>query len=585
MLSELFIRNFAIIDNLRMQFAPGFNVLTGETGAGKSIILDAVNLVLGGRADSSIVRAGHDKAFVEATFRLNSVLQATLVPLLEAEGLDEQFGDEILLARELRTNGRNICRINGRTVNVNLLRQISEPLIDIHGQGEHLSLLKPKSHLPLLDSYAKLEKERNAVAVEVHKIHAVHSELIDLRRDERLMAQRIDMLQFQIEEISAANLKDGEEEELRQERTRLANSEQLARNVGEAIALIAGMEDDEATIVDMLGQAERALSQVAKLDESKAALLENLQGLTFQLNELAAEAQDYQGSLEFDPQRLDEVEERLELLHTLKRKYGDSVAEILAVEARAVVELDQISNSAERITALENETEKLLHTIGQLGDALSQKRQAAAQALAQAVEQQLGDLHMKGARFAVEFSRESRVDGAYVDVGGQVDRFAYDQTGIDKGEFVISANPGEPLKPMAKVASGGETARLMLALKTALAAVDATPTLIFDEIDQGIGGRVGDVVGRKLWGLTAVGNHQVIVVTHLPQLAGYGDIHFHVSKHVVNQRTTTSVQNLDVSGRIKELAAMLGTDGETAVSGAQSILNRVQQTKKLTIAN
>ena len=585
MLSELFIRNFAIIDNLRMQFAPVFNVLTGETGAGKSIILDAVNLVLGGRADSSIVRAGHDKAFVEATFRLNSVLQATLVPLLEAEGLDEQFGDEILLARELRTNGRNICRINGRTVNVNLLRQISEPLIDIHGQGEHLSLLKPKSHLPLLDSYAKLEKERNAVAVEVHKIHAVHSELIDLRRDERLLAQRIDMLQFQIEEISAANLKDGEEEELRQERTRLANSEQLARNVGEAIALIAGMEDDEATIVDMLGQAERALSQVAKLDESKAALLENLQGLTFQLNELAAEAQDYQGSLEFDPQRLDEVEERLELLHTLKRKYGDSVAEILAVEARAVVELDQISNSAERITALENETEKLLHTIGQLGDALSQKRQAAAQALAQAVEQQLGDLHMKGARFAVEFSRESRVDGAYVDVGGQVDRFAYDQTGIDKGEFVISANPGEPLKPMAKVASGGETARLMLALKTALAAVDATPTLIFDEIDQGIGGRVGDVVGRKLWGLTAVGNHQVIVVTHLPQLAGYGDIHFHVSKHVVNQRTTTSVQNLDVSGRIKELAAMLGTDGETAVSGAQSILNRVQQTKKLTIAN
>ena len=237
------------------------------------------------------------------------------------------------------------------------------------------------------------------------------------------------------------------------------------------------------------------------------------------------------------------------------------------------------------MTALENETEKLLHTIGQLGDALSQKRQAAAQALAQAVEQQLGDLHMKGARFAVEFSRESRVDGAYVDVGGQVDRFAYDQTGIDKGEFVISANPGEPLKPMAKVASGGETARLMLALKTALAAVDATPTLIFDEIDQGIGGRVGDVVGRKLWGLTAVGNHQVIVVTHLPQLAGYGDIHFHVSKHVVNQRTTTSVQNLDVSGRIKELAAMLGTDGETAVSGAQSILNRLQQTKKLTIAN
>ncbi len=586
MLAELFIRNFAIIDNLRMQFAPGFNVLTGETGAGKSIILDAVNLVLGGRADSSIVRAGHDKAFVEATFRLNSALQAVLTPLLEAEGLDEQFGDEILLARELRVNGRNICRVNGRTVNVNLLRQISEPLIDIHGQGEHLSLLKPKSHLPLLDSYAKLEKERADVAAEVRKIHAVQTELADLRRDERLLAQRIDMLQFQIEEISAANLIDGEEAELRQERTRLANSEQLARNMGVAIALITGVEDDEeATIVDMLGQAERALSQVAKLDESKAALLENLQGLTFQLNELAVEAQDYQDSLEYDPQRLDEVEERLELLNTLKRKYGESIAEILAVGAAADAELEQISNSAERIASLEKEKEKLLHTIGKKGEALSEKRQKAAQKLGRAVEQQLGDLQMNGARFAVEFSREPRPDGAYVGAGEQTERFAYDQSGIDKGEFVISANPGEPLKPMAKVASGGETARLMLALKTALAEVDATPTLIFDEIDQGIGGRVGDVVGRKLWGLTAVGNHQVIVVTHLPQLAGYGDIHFHVSKHVVNERTTTNVQNLDVSGRIEELAAMLGTGGETAVSGAQSILNRVQQTKKLTIDN
>ncbi len=586
MLAELFIRNFAIIDNLRMQFAPGFNVLTGETGAGKSIILDAVNLVLGGRADSSIVRAGHDKAFVEATFRLNSALQAVLTPLLEAEGLDEQFGDEILLARELRVNGRNICRVNGRTVNVNLLRQISEPLIDIHGQGEHLSLLKPKSHLPLLDSYAKLEKERADVAAEVRKIHAVQTELADLRRDERLLAQRIDMLQFQIEEISAANLIDGEEAELRQERTRLANSEQLARNMGVAIALITGVEDDEeATIVDMLGQAERALSQVAKLDESKAALLENLQGLTFQLNELAVEAQDYQDSLEYDPQRLDEVEERLELLNTLKRKYCESIAEILAVGAAADAELEQISNSAERIASLEKEKEKLLHTIGKKGEALSEKRQKAAQKLGRAVEQQLGDLQMNGARFAVEFSREPRPDGAYVGAGEQTERFAYDQSGIDKGEFVISANPGEPLKPMAKVASGGETARLMLALKTALAEVDATPTLIFDEIDQGIGGRVGDVVGRKLWGLTAVGNHQVIVVTHLPQLAGYGDIHFHVSKHVVNERTTTNVQNLDVSGRIEELAAMLGTGGETAVSGAQSILNRVQQTKKLTIDN
>jgi DNA repair protein RecN (Recombination protein N) len=577
MLFELYIRNFAIIDELRLRFDPGFNVLTGETGAGKSIILDAVMLLLGGRADTAMVRSGCEEAYVEAAFSLGPELQAAVTPLLAEEGLDEE-SDSLLLARELRLSGRNICRVNGRAVSLNILRQVAEPLIDIHGQGEHLSLLRPRSHLPLLDSYAGsgLIEERAILAREVSQWQKIQRELKELRQNERAIAQRLDMLQFQIQEIGAANLRLDEEEELRAERTRLANAEQLIRSATEVIVLLNGLDHDAQSITDMLGQAERALSQLVRYDATQAPRLERVQGIVFQVSELAAELQYYLDELEFSPGRLDYVEERLELIHSLKRKYGENVAAVLALRDRAIVELDQISHSEERIAALEMEQEHYLRYIGELALALSQKRKAAAQRLAAAVEQQLADLNMAGARFSVDFTYEPAGDGAYV--GEQ--RLAFDQSGIDQVEFLISTNPGEPLKPMARVASGGETARLMLALKTALAQVDATPTLIFDEIDQGIGGRVGDVVGRKLWGLTAVAQHQVIVVTHLPQLAGYGNSHFHVSKQTANGRTTTIVVNLDTPGRIHELAAMLGTQGEHAIGGAESILQQATREKK-----
>jgi DNA repair protein RecN (Recombination protein N) len=317
------------------------------------------------------------------------------------------------------------------------------------------------------------------------------------------------------------------------------------------------------------------VSHLARLDEAMAAHLERLQELVFQLNDLAAELQNYQENLEFNPGRLEFVEERIELIGRLKRKHGDSIAAILARRDEAAAELDNISHSEERLEALAVEEERLLRRIGQLGQALSEKRQAAGLRMAAAVEQELADLHMERARFAVDFSRRPVEDGAFV--GDE--RLAFDDSGFDVVEFLISANPGEALKPMARVASGGETSRLMLALKTVLAQVDETPTLIFDEIDQGIGGRVGDVVGRKLWGLTQPASHQVIVVTHLPQLAGYADGHYHVSKRLAADRTTTVVDQLDRPGRITELAAMLGTQGEHAQGGAESILQHVAATK------
>jgi len=569
MLSDLSIKNFAIIDELQVQFVAGFNVLTGETGAGKSIILDAVQLLLGGRAEMSMIRAGAEIAQLEATFTLNDAMQKQLSPLLLKEGLEADGEDSLTLARELRANGRSVNRVNGRSVNLTLLRQIAAPLIDVHGQGEHLSLLNPRTHLGLLDAYAQTKGDRDIIARKVGELHGVQRELAQLQEDARLLAERKDMLTFQVEEISAADLRVGEEDELRAERDRLANAEQLTRSASEAVALLVDGDDENGrSVTDLLGQVERALVQLVRYDDSQSPLLETVQGLVFQTTEVASDSQTYLDSLEYNPSRLAEVEERLELIGMLKRKYGETVADVLALAEKAEADLEKISSSGERTAQLTADIDASLHELGKLMATLSKKRRAAAKKLGAMVETELTDLKMEGTRFSVDFQLEDAPDGAHIN--GR--RFAYDKTGFDRVEFMISTNPGEPLKPMVKVASGGETARLMLALKTALTQADTTPTLIFDEIDQGIGGRVGDIVGRKLWGLTASEAHQVIVVTHLPQLAGYGDAHLHVSKRVRDGRTSTAVLELDKNGRLTELAAMLGTDDEHTRRAAQSIL-------------
>lgn len=577
MLTELTIRDFAIIDDLTMSLPPGFTVLTGETGAGKSIILDAVMLLLGGRADTTMVRAGAGAAYVEGLFLLPPHLQEHVSSLLAAEEVESDDPAMLHLAREVRLSGRNICRVNGRAVTLNFLRDVAENLVDIHGQGEHLSLLRPRAHLPLLDAYGGLVAERRALGREVAALRKLQNELAALRRDAREMAKRQDMLEFQIGEIDAANLQPGEEDDLRAERARLSNVEQLMEVTGEALLLMLGVDDGEVpAAADLLGNAERALAQLARLDPAKEPWLEKLQGLISEFADLSAELRDYQDELEFNPGRLDFVEERLELIGRLKRKYGDDIEAVLAWRDQAAAELNAITHSGERAEELEGLIEQGLRRVGALAQALSQRRQEAARRLAAAVERELGDLRMEGARFAVDFAHSPDENGAFV--GDE--RLAFDASGIDRVEFLISTNPGEPLKPMARVASGGETARLMLALKTALAQVDETPTLIFDEIDQGIGGRVGGVVGRKLWGLAAQGDHQVVVVTHLPQLAGYGDAHYHVSKGLSDGRTITAVTRLDGGTRVLELAAMLGTQDDTARSGAESILQQAEQAKQ-----
>ena len=577
MLAELYIRDFAIITELRLNFDAGFNVLTGETGAGKSIILDAVSLILGGRADASFVRAGSEKASVEATFEVNEQNFPAVKVLLEAHELvADDDPKAVVVARELRANGRNICRVNGSTTRASVLRELGECLIGIHGQGEHLALLHPKAHLPLLDAYAGLQTAQKKLAVDVRALRKLEAERDGLQQDERTRQQRIDMLRFQVEEIDAAQLQAGEEVSLRQERTRLSNMEQLLQSSSLAVTLLLGIEDGEnSSASDVLSEAEVAMATLAKLDEGQQALYGRLQGLVSEIDDVAGELRDYQEGLEHDPARLNEIEERLELINRLKRKYGADIAEILELRDNAAAELDKIENSGERLAELHTEIDQALRDMGGSAEKLSQKRQKAGVRLGRVVEKELGHLKMN-AQFGVGFSVVENPQGLYV--GDK--RVSFDHTGYDKLEFMISANPGEPLKPMAKVASGGETARIMLALKTALAAVDATPTLIFDEIDQGIGGRIGSVVGEKLWSLAGISNHQVIVVTHLPQMAGFGDVHFHVRKQVQKGRTSTAVARLDHQERITELGAMLGTKEDLAKVGGRSILQEARKIKE-----
>jgi DNA repair protein RecN (Recombination protein N) len=593
MLTELRIRNFAIIDQLHLTFGAGLNILTGETGAGKSIIIDAVGLLLGERATAEAVRSGSEVAEIEASFQLptDPELAEQVRHLLEEGGLDDPDSpDWVVLSREVRLNGRNICRINGRSVSLQTLSELADLLVDVHGQGEHLNLLKPKTHVQLLDRYAGLLPLRKQAAEQVTALRGVRGELQRLRQDARTLAQRVDLLSFQAGEIAAANLRAGEDQELESERRRLGNAETLMNLAQTAQAILTQESGEMPGAVDMVSEAVGKLEKLARVDPDMSQTADEAQVLLEQLGDLARILQDYADSLEFNPERLAEVEERLELIASLKRKYGDTIEQIVAYGARAQTELDGLANWEVKTAELESREESLLRAIGKLGAELSRQRQQAGEQLARQVEAELGDLKMTRARFGVAVEQVERADGAFLPDGRRV---AFDASGIDQVEFLISANPGEPLKPMARVASGGETARLMLALKSTLAHADATPTLIFDEIDQGIGGRVGAIVGQKLWLLTAaslpVGHvtdvtpHQVLCITHLPQLAAFGDCHYAVNKRVYAQngeeRTGTVVRQLEGEDRLDELTQMLGASGAAGRRSVEEMIGEVGQVK------
>jgi len=573
MLTELRIQNFAIIDHLELDFGPGLVVFTGETGAGKSIIMDALDMLLGGRADATAIRSDADLARVEATFKLSGPERLAAHEILKREDLlDEQ--NYVTLMREVRREGRSAARINGQTISLSLLKELGELLVDIHGQTEHLSLLNVHAHLGLLDRYANVESLLAAYRKTYQHLLGLRRELEGLRTAQRDAEHRIEMLTFQAGEIEAARLKPGEDEDLHKERDRLANAESLSTLARQALTLLDEGTPESPASTDLIGQAAKTLAKLAQIDGTQNALAEQSVTLEETLADLALGLRNYLEAIEFNPKRLEEVEERLDLIHRLERKYGGTIESTLAFALDARKQLETITIAAGRIGELETgESTALVKLSGQALE-LSQKRKESAGQMSKTIEAELDDLRMAAARFAVDFQTKPADNGLPLPDGT---RLAFDGNGLDKVEFMVAPNPGEGLKPLARIASGGETSRLMLALKNVLARADQVPTLIFDEIDQGIGGRVGGTVGEKLWHLGRA--HQVFVITHLPQLAVFGDQHFQVQKVIEQNRTLTKVVKLTGEPRTLELAQMLGEVTEGTLRSAHELLQSAQTFK------
>ncbi len=577
MLLELSISDFAIIERTTIRFSEGLNALTGETGAGKSILLDALGAVLGSRISSDLVRTGSKLARVEAAFAIDSSVDPDLESRLAAIGIDALDEGSLILSREIQASGRSAARVNGRLATASTLAEIGSLLVDIHGQSDHLAILRPAEQRSLLDRFALLDGDRDGLAVVVRQWRDVRRHIDELSRNSREREQRLDLLRFQVEEIDAAALTIAEDETLATERDVLRNADRLRADALEALALIA--EDDVAeatTVMALLRSATSRTSDIAAVDTGASAIGERATELLVLADDLVRELRDYAEGIDSDDIRLAEIDDRIDLIQTLKRKYGSTVEDILAFGEAAQLDLEGLSSGVNDISQLQ-EREAALHSdLAKRAAALSAQRAAAAVTLATAIEQSVVDLNMGTSQIRIDMRQ--RDDPAGLALDGESPRTVHlDETGIDEIEFMIAPNAGEIPKPLTKIASGGETARLMLATKSILSDVDRTPTLVFDEIDVGVGGRSGQVVGEKLWGIART--HQVIVVSHLAQVAAFAETHLRIEKRSVDGRTYSEVRTLDDVERESELAAML--DGlpvtEAARQSAASMLDRSQR--------
>ena len=578
MLRLLSVTNFATIEQLEVELAPGFNVLTGETGAGKSIIVDALSLLLGGRADGGMVRSGARQSRVEGIFLINGDIVQKIKVALDEYDIDSGE-DEIILAREVNLDGRNTCRVNGRIVPLRLLSALAEHLVDIHGQNQHLSLFRVREHKDILDRYGGLWQLRTQVAEQVGQLLEVRRGQDRLRKEERDIAQRMDFLKYQVAQINAADLRPAEDEELSLERDRAANAERIIALSDHAYRVLYDGFDRQESVTDLIGQVARDIAQLEQLDPSLSQEIASLDALTHQVDELARTLRGYRDSIEHNPERLQELEERLELIRSLKRKYGNTIEEVLAFGEKASKDLAKLYQNEERVEELESLEVDLRGQVGRLAGRLSEARQHAAKRLANAIEEEVADLALAHAEVQVDVRQSESEDGVPVETGESAPRsLSFDGTGIDSVEFLVSLNLGEPPRPLARIASGGEAARLMLAIKAILSTADRIPILVFDEVDAGVGGRVGGVLGQKLWGLSKA--HQVLCVTHLPQIACYADLHAKVIKLASDDRTATLVEAMADEARVTELSQMLGSDSGVTRSNALEMLEQAMGWKE-----
>ena len=556
MLSVLHIENIAVIEQAEILFEGGFNVLTGETGAGKSIVIDAISAILGERTYRDVIRTGANRAFVSAIF--------TNIPQYDwfSENQVEFDPQELQVQREIYADGRNVCRVNGRPVSVASLKKLGGRLINIHGQHDSQQLFDEENHLTYLDAFARDEQELEAYQQAFSAMQSVQREIQKLSMDESEKLRLVETLTFQIEEIRAANLVSGEEEQLKERRKVLQNAEKLSDALRMADeALYGGDSSDGAA--GLLSNAEHALSRVSTISADMQTLHQKISDLMYSVQDAADELRAMRDDLSYSEGELEEIEERLDAIHKLKRKYGASVEDVLAYLADSEQRLDEIEFASDRIETLKKREAELQKETIRQGEILREKRLSAAQAMESRICDELRQLDMPKIRFVCEFTPQQPM-----------------QTGLDSVRFLMSANVGENLKPLSKVASGGDLARIMLAMKQVLAQQDGVPTLIFDEVDAGVSGRAAQKVAYKLW--TVSKGRQVLCVTHLPQIAAMADAEYTVEKRVENERTYTSVLHLDESGRKQELARLIGGSmiTETTLAGAAELLRLAEKTKK-----
>jgi DNA repair protein RecN (Recombination protein N) len=576
MLGELHIRDLGVIDEARLRVAPGLNVLTGETGAGKTMVVDALALLLGERADPGQVRSGRPWALVEGRLAVDEDGQAAAA--LAAAGVEDEEG-EVVVARQVLAEGRSRAHLQGRMATVAAIAEVVRPLVEVHGQHEFQRLLRPLVQRELLDRFAgdKVLALRAEFGAIWRRLRVVTRELDDLAARARERAREADLLRYQLEEIDAAGVRVGELAALGAEVERLTNVEALREAASLAWQLLEGFE--EAGVSTALGSAARAVAGPGRHDPTLGELAERAAGLAAEVDDLASSLRAYAESVLVDPERLETVQGRVALLRDLQRKYGDDEPAVLAFARQAAARLAELEGGVLRSEVLEAEAGELRTRLADLGTALSARRAEAAGRLAAALQSELTDLAMPHAR--VEIAVEQDEHPAGLEAGGR--RLAAGDHGLDRVEVLLSANPGMSLRPLAKAASGGELSRVMLALRVVLAGVDRTPTLVFDEVDAGVGGRTAAAVGHRLAQLAR--HHQVLVVTHLPQIAACADRHFVVEKHSAAGQTRTAVRALDDSGRVTELSRMLsGMEGSgLAQAHAEELLAAASAAKRAAV--
>ena len=577
MLVELKVRDFGIIEDMSWSLGPGFNVITGETGAGKSLVVDAIEALLLGKLDESAIRHGADEARIEGVFSLDrKVDYSRLAGILKDNGIEVE--DTLAVSCGLKRQGRGVIRINGQAVTRGLLRQVGDLLIDIHGQSEHLSLLNIDNHIDVLDAYAHTLDMRNSFAEKAAGLRQAEQKLKALLEAQEQSAQREEFLRFQIDEIKQSKLKEGEEEALAKERRVLSSTEKLKELADEAYGVICG--DDSASggsALERLNEAVRALKKSVEVDSSLKPQLDALEDMTYRMEDAAREIRSYGDALEHDPKRLEDIELRLDLIGKLKKKYGQSLSAVLDYLKKAEEELETITHSSEKQAELEKLRASLRDEMGKLALKLSQARSKAAKKLVARVKAELKELNMSQVVFDIAIVQEKDSDGIRGD-GGECYKFS--DKGIDFVEFMTSTNPGEPVQSLAKIASTGEMSRFTLALKGAISEADDIPIMIFDEIDIGVGGRSGEVIGQKLWNLAR--NRQVVCITHLPQIAAYADAHHVVHKETNKGRTVSVIESVDGDVRLKEIAVMLAgpKPNDSSFKSAKAFIKKADESKR-----